>query len=81
LPVPELPEFIVIQEKLLVAIQTQPPLAVTLALPLPPAAPIDALAGEMAYEQPAPAWVTVKLAPAIVRAPVRVLLLVLACTE
>jgi hypothetical protein len=40
-----------IQLSLLVAIQLQPPGAVTLMLPVPPVLPKEALVGEMEYEQ------------------------------
>jgi len=48
LPVPLLPEVIVIQGALLVAVQVHPLCVVTLMFPVVPLAPTDALAGDMA---------------------------------
>jgi hypothetical protein len=72
----------VIQETLLDELQAQPAVAVTLTLPLPPAALNDALVAESVYvhvDEPA-AWLTVKSLPAIVRVPLRVVVAVLAAT-
>jgi hypothetical protein len=72
----------VIQETLLDEPQLQPAVAVTLTLPLPPAALNEALVEESEYVQvddPA-AWLTVKSFPAIVSVPVREAVVVLAAT-
>jgi hypothetical protein len=74
--------FAVTQETLLEELQAQPAVAVTLTLPLPPAALKDALDEEREYvhvEDPA-AWLTVKSLPAIVSVPVREAVVVLAAT-
>jgi hypothetical protein len=67
LPVPEAPEFNVIQPTLLVLVHAQPVAAVTVADPLPPPAPIDCEFGEIVGEQAAPASVSVKvLVPTVI---------------
>jgi hypothetical protein len=48
LPLPLLPEVIVIQAALLAAVQVQPVGAVTVTLPVPPLACTDALVGAIA---------------------------------
>ena len=47
LPLPALPEVMEIQESLAVAIQPHPLFAVTLTLPLPPAAATEVLVGDI----------------------------------
>jgi hypothetical protein len=72
----------VIQETLLEELQAQPAVAVTLTLPLPPAALNEALVEESEYVHvvdPA-AWLTVKSLPAIVNVPLRETVVVLAAT-
>jgi hypothetical protein len=59
-PVPLLPAVIVIQETLDAAVQAQPVLVVTLALPLPPTSLKLALFVDKEYEQAA-AWLTVNV--------------------
>ena len=51
LPVPELPEVIVIHEALLTAVHPHPVCVVTFTLPEPPPAGEDALTGEMEEAQ------------------------------
>ena len=53
LPLPLLPDVIVIQLALLAAVQVQPVPAVTATLPVAALAVKDRLAGAMVYEQPA----------------------------
>lgn len=72
LPDPVAPLVTVIHESLLAAVHGQPVAAVTLLLPVPADAVKDWLAGVMDGEHDAAAWVTVNVAPAIVRVPVRV---------
>jgi hypothetical protein len=70
-----------IQVALLVAVQPlQPTGIVTLTVPLPPLDVNDWLVGESVRVQGMPPCVTVKVWPAIVIVPVRVLGLVLAAT-
>ena len=71
----------VIQVPLLLAVQPQPRPAVTLTLLLLAVDATDALKAEMEYVQGAAAWLTVKLWPAIVKVPVRDVVLVLAAAE
>jgi hypothetical protein len=80
LPDPVAPPVSVIHAALLAAVHAQPVAAVTLLAPLPAAAVKDWLAGEIDGEQAAAAWVTVKVAPAIVSVPVRIDATVLAAT-
>jgi hypothetical protein len=80
LPVPDTPLVIVSHAAFEVAVQAQPLPAVTETDDEPPAAPTDALVGETDGLQ-TPAWVTVKVIPAIVIVPVRGEVLVLAATE
>jgi hypothetical protein len=63
---------------LLDAVHAQPVAAVTLMVPLPPAAATLADVGEIAGAHAAPAWETVKANPAIVSVPLRLDVLVLA---
>ena len=79
-PVPLLPEVIVIQLALVVADQVQPAGAVTATLPLEATAARDWVAGEIVQVQAAPAWVTVCVWPATVTVPVRGLVAVFAAT-
>jgi hypothetical protein len=69
---------------LLTAVQLHPLGAVTLTLPVPPLAGKDALVGEIEYVQlgapSVPACVTVRVWPAMVRVPVRELVLLFAAT-
>lgn len=72
LPLPLEPPVTVSHDvALLAAVHAQPAGAVTLALPLPPDAPGDALDGESDTEQVAPDCVIVNVAPAIVMVPTR----------
>jgi hypothetical protein len=73
--------LVVTQPTLLVALQPQPAPAVTVTLPLPPAALKEALVADNAYVHGAPACVTVKSWPAIVRVPLRDVVAVFAATE
>jgi len=60
LPLPLLPDVIVIQETLLLADQVHPLPALTEKLPLPPpAGMLGLLVGEIEYVQLCPAWFTV----------------------
>jgi hypothetical protein len=69
-PVSLAPDVRVIHESLLTAVHEQPAVVVTCTVgPFPPPAFIDALDGLMEYEQPA--WVRVKVLPAIVTVPER----------
>jgi hypothetical protein len=62
----------VIQVALLVAVQLHPAVAVTVTLAVKAPAPmLKLLAESVEYAHPAPACVTVKVCPAIVRVPVR----------
>jgi hypothetical protein len=63
----------------LVAPQVQPDPAVTVIVPVPPAAATDAVAGDSAYVHGA-ACVTVIVCPPIVTVPVRALVVVFAAT-
>ena len=72
--------MILIQDTLLVAVQLQPVGVVTLTVPLPPLDVNDWLVGEIVKVQGMPPCDTVKVWPAIVSVPVRVLMLVLAAT-
>ena len=69
-----------IQVALLLAVQLQPVGVVTLTVLLPPSDVNDWLVGESVKLQDMPPCVTVKVCPAIVSVPVRVLMLVLAAT-
>ena len=69
-----------IQVALLLAVQLQPVGVVTLTVLLPPSDVNDWLVGESVKLQDMPPCVTVKVCPAIVSVPVRVLVLVLAST-
>jgi hypothetical protein len=80
LPLPFAPAVTVIQPALLVAVQPQPVAAVTVIVPVPAASDGFAEVGAMVGEQGAPACVTVKVLPAIVRVPVRELVLGFAVT-
>jgi hypothetical protein len=71
LPEPEAPAVTVIHETLLTAVHAQPVGAATLTEPVPPAAVIVAEVGVMVSVQGAAASVTVKVAPAMVKVPVR----------
>ena len=70
-----------IQVALLVAVQLQPVGVVTFTVLLPPSDVNDWLVGEIVKVQGMPPCVMVKVWPAIVSVPVRVLMLVLAATE
>ena len=74
MPLPVAPAVMVIQAALLVAVHAQPVAAVTVTVPVPPAAATLADAGEIVGAQVAPAWVIVKVLPAIVSVPVRAVL-------
>jgi hypothetical protein len=71
LPLPVAPLVIASHDLLLDAVHAQPVAAVTLMVPLPPAATTLAEVGEIAGEHAAPAWDTVKVKPAIVSVPLR----------
>jgi hypothetical protein len=72
LPLPVPPLVIVSHDVLLLAaVQEQPPGAVTLAEPVPPAAGTEPLGGASENVQPAAAWVTVNVWPATVSVPPR----------
>ena len=81
MPLPEAPALIVIHVSLLAAVQLQPVPDVTVTVPV---VATDVVkfddVGEMVNVQGAPACVTVKVWPAIVSAPVRDVVLVLAVT-
>lgn len=72
-PEPDAPLVTVIQVAFVVALQAQFAGAVTDVPPLPPAAVNDWLEEAMLYEQLAGACVTLKVAPAIVNDPVRLM--------
>jgi hypothetical protein len=80
LPDPVAPALIVIQLALLAAVHAQPVGAVTATVPLPAAAVRLVEVGEIAGVHGVPACVTVKLAPAIVSVPVRLVVAALAAT-
>jgi hypothetical protein len=61
LPLPLLPEVMLIQVALLVAVQLQPVGVVTFTLPLPPSDVNDWLVGEIVKVQGMPPWFTVKV--------------------
>jgi hypothetical protein len=77
-PLPLAPDVIVIQVALSVAVHAQPAVAVTVMVPVPAAAVTLADAGEIVGAHGVPACVTVKVAPAIVNVPVRLVVAVLA---
>ena len=79
-PDPVAPLVTVIHAALLAAVHEQPVATVTLLLPVPADAVNDWLVGEIVGEQEAAACVTVKVAPAIVRVPVRLDATVFAAT-
>ena len=81
LPDPLAPAVTVIHPVPLTAVQPQPVPLLTVTEPVPLAAATDALPGEMVYTQAAAAWETVKVCPAIVILPLRVVVPVLAATE
>lgn len=68
LPVPLLPEEMVIHGALLTAVHEQPPGAVTATETVPPALATFWLEGEIEYAQP-PAWFTVNVWPPAVIVP------------
>jgi len=76
LPVPLVPDVIVIHESMLDAIQVHVDPALTVTEPVPPAADADALVASIEYVHAgagvAAACVTVCVCPAIVSVPVRV---------
>ena len=82
-PLPELlpPAVTVIQAAPLLAVQEHPLPEVTPTLPLPAVEATEALAGEIAYVQGAPACVTVKVCPATVMVSEREVVDVFAATE
>lgn len=71
----------VIQDASLVAVQTQPSAAVTETVPVLPPAAAPAAVGVIVGSHGAPAWVTVKIAPAMVRVPERGVAVALASTS
>ena len=70
LPVPVLPEVIVIHGELLLAVQVHPAEVVTVTLPVPPAAFTFKSVGVTVKVQP-DCWLTVKVCPPAVIVPVR----------
>jgi hypothetical protein len=84
LPLPLLPEVMLIQVALLVAVQLQPVKVVTLTVPLPPLDVNDWLVDESVKVQGMPFWFTVKSVnddgPDMVSDPERALVVVLAAT-
>jgi hypothetical protein len=81
LPEPLEPLLIVSHAALLVAVQAQPPDVDTVAVAVPPGGGITCTAGETAYAQAPPLWVTVKVRVATVSEPVRDAVDVFADTE
>ena len=81
MPVPLAPALIVIHPALLTAVQLQPVPAVTVTVPV---AAVDVVrfddVGLIVNVHGAPAWVTLKVCPAIVIEPVREVVPVLAAT-
>ena len=71
MPLPVAPALMLIHVALLVAVHAQPLAAVTVTVPVIPAAVTFADVGEIVEVQGAPACVTVKVFPPIVRVPVR----------
>src|SRR5205814_4556552 len=71
LPEPDAPVVTVIHVALLTAVHAQPVGAVTVVLPVPPAAATDWLVGEIVSVQVMPTCVTVALLPPAVMVPVR----------
>jgi hypothetical protein len=71
---------VVIHATALDALQLQPVPAVTLTLPFPPAEANEALVAESEYVHATPAWLTVKICPAMVSVPLREVVAVLAAT-
>ena len=69
LPAPAAAEVIAIQFTFDAAVHAQPVLVAKATEPGPPAAPIDALVGAIAYPQDMPACATMKVRPAIVNTP------------
>ena len=80
-PVPLVPELMVIQGVLLLAVHAQPAAAVTVTLPLVLVCGADTLCGEIVVVHVTPAWVTVTGWPAIVNVPVRGVLAPLAAID
>lgn len=70
-PLPVAPDVIVTHEFAVVAVQSQPPGAVTVTVPLPPAAGTACDVGVIVTSHEMPACVTVNALPAIVSVPVR----------
>jgi hypothetical protein len=81
LPLPFAPAVMVIQLRVLDAVQAQPAPAVTLADPVPPAAGTDCELGEIAKVQVEAACVTVNVLPPTVAIAVRCRVVVLAAAE
>jgi hypothetical protein len=71
LPLPLAPEVIVSQESLLVAVQLQPAIVVTVAALDPPVAAGFTVVGDTVNTHGAPCWLTVTVWPATVKVPVR----------
>jgi hypothetical protein len=71
LPLPVAPELTLIQLALVVEVQLQPLVAVTVMVPVPPAAAILAVVGEIDGAHGAPAWVTLNVSSPMVSEPVR----------
>ena len=69
MPLPLVSPVMTSQPASLVAVHWHPVDVVTAALPVAPSASTDALVGETENEQLAPAWVTVKTCPAMVKSP------------
>ena len=79
-PVPLVAPEIVTHDAPPVAVQLHPGAVVTVTVPLPPAADSAWPVGERVYEQGAPAWLTVNVAPPTVTVPVRAAVPVFAAT-
>src|SRR3954466_2579903 len=72
LPVPDAPPVTVTPVRLLVVLQEQPSGAVTVIDPVPPVSGTDCDDGEIVTVHEMPVWFTVKVLPAIVTVPLRV---------
>ena len=80
MPLPDAPEFTVIQALLLTAVQLQPPAAVTAIVSVIPPATTLTVVGAIEELHGTPACVTVKVLPPIVSVPLREVVEALAAT-
>jgi hypothetical protein len=80
LPLPLAPAVTVIHDALLAPLQAHPVPAVTVTLPVPPAAGRLCDVGDALNVQPTPPCVTVIVVPATVNVPVRLAVVVFAAT-